>query len=249
MPISSPKVSAVMLTGHLKGREALARASMRCFMEQSYLDRELVIINSGAFQLVKEPLPGVREIVVAPGLNHGALWNVGLEHAEGDWIIGWDDDDWHHPHRITFQMAARREGCCVALQSYLFVDPRRNYVTVHEDVLGLSGTMLFPRDTYRFPEDKLHSDATFYQVNFKSKDLDIVLDNDADDWPGTSLYVRSWWGDNNSGESNRLRIVEGGQDDRVTAEHTNLLREIMPDYYGIPVAARRKIAKATEENA
>src|SRR5436305_1073460 len=47
----------------------------------------------------------------------GDLRNLALEHATGDFIVNWDDDDWHHPRRIEVQMQARGEDTAVLLRT------------------------------------------------------------------------------------------------------------------------------------
>jgi hypothetical protein len=106
-----PKVSALMITGKNAERYPLARVSMGCFLDQTWSNKELVIINHGAEKVCKSPDSRIKEVFVTkgPGITLGDLRNWSIENASGDWCMTWDDDDWHHPTRMENQMANSRE--------------------------------------------------------------------------------------------------------------------------------------------
>ena len=115
-------VSAIMVTGKHACRRSFSQAAIRCFLEQTHPDKELVIINGGGPPLCSAH-PEVREIVVPVGsdVTLGDLRNIGLEQARGDLIIQWDDDDWHHPRRMEFQTSAWEPGTAVLLRQQIRV--------------------------------------------------------------------------------------------------------------------------------
>lgn len=193
--MKAPLVTAVMITGKTEKHEALARMSIRSFLDQTYRRRELVIINEGPYEL-KIGHPVIREIQVKDrGRPLGELRNIGIDEAKGDWIIQWDDDDYHHPHRILYQMAHRRdrEDCAVFLRKQIRVDMINGEAICIECDEGISGTILHPGGTdVRYPALEKGEDTEFA----KGFRYQIILDNDSDTWPGPALYLRFYHGDN-----------------------------------------------------
>lgn len=106
-----PKVSALMVTGKNPERYPLARVSLECFFDQTWSNKEMVIINHGTEKVCSVSDPRVKEVFVekGPGVTLGDMRNWSIENATGDWCMTWDDDDWHHPTRMQNQMANSRE--------------------------------------------------------------------------------------------------------------------------------------------
>ena len=90
-------------------RANLARRAVQCYLQQTYPNKELVIIDDGqedyAPVLADVPAGELRYIKLepAPGQVLGTLRNRSLEEATGDFMAQWDDDDWYHPERIERQ--------------------------------------------------------------------------------------------------------------------------------------------------
>jgi glycosyltransferase involved in cell wall biosynthesis len=109
-----PLVSCLMVT---RDRARLARRAIRCFAEQSWPNRELLILDDGTedYAGILEPYAGTLQIRyhrLEPkgGLRLGDLRNIALERAAGDFVAQWDDDEWYHPARIETQMGAVARG-------------------------------------------------------------------------------------------------------------------------------------------
>lgn len=128
-------------------RFRMAARAVDQFTQQTYANRELVIVNSSGRRLTERDTDMGREILVDPTQypTVGALRNAAVREATGEWCMPWDDDDFSHPHRMTFQMAYRREGACVLLTHQLRIDIRNNVACVWHEPDGIPGTALFPR--------------------------------------------------------------------------------------------------------
>lgn len=50
----------------------------------------------------------VRHLHFVAKHTDGARRNIACEQACGDFIAHWDDDDWHAPHPMAYQIEARR---------------------------------------------------------------------------------------------------------------------------------------------
>lgn len=118
-PGEQPKVSCLMVTAN---RKSLMQRSIRCYNDQTYPNKEMVIVDDGE-QDLSEVLTTVPEdelvyVKLEPSEDNtlGKLRNVSLDRANGDYLVQWDDDDWYHPERIAIQAEKLNEGydaCCL----------------------------------------------------------------------------------------------------------------------------------------
>lgn len=115
---SPPRVSCLMVT---KNREYLAKRAIFCFMQQTYVNKELVIIDDGESSELAEYVRKLNH----PQISHyhlpdrhlklGDLRNISIDKATGSYLAQWDDDDLSDPLRIELQMAViqsfKVDGC------------------------------------------------------------------------------------------------------------------------------------------
>lgn len=119
--MTPPLVSCICPTG---GRRLLLEQALRYFARQTYEPRELVIVDGGQADAKFFPRPTewiegppptewapvrgalVRYLHCAPETTVGARRNLAVEHARGEIILHWDDDDWYSDDRIEMQVAA-----------------------------------------------------------------------------------------------------------------------------------------------
>jgi glycosyltransferase involved in cell wall biosynthesis len=109
----TPKISCLMVS---RNRLELVARSLRSYLEQTYPNKELVIVRDPA-----APSPELAaylsslarsdiELICPDGiLSLSALRNLSLDRARGDVVCQWDDDDIMHPDRIRIQLDAMRE--------------------------------------------------------------------------------------------------------------------------------------------
>lgn len=105
---AAPLVSCLCVT---LGRPRLLERAITCFRGQRYPEKELVIVYESFDEPTKDILAGVGdpdivkiEAPAEPGLTLGALRNMAVAKCSGDYFCQWDDDDYSHPERISFQM-------------------------------------------------------------------------------------------------------------------------------------------------
>ncbi len=108
-------------------RRAFVPAAIARFVAQDFEDSELLIVDDGADRvadLVPDD-PRVRYLGLPQRLVLGAKRNLACEHARGEIIVHWDDDDWSAPWRVRYQvdqlLAARAD--VGGLARVLFYDP------------------------------------------------------------------------------------------------------------------------------
>ena len=153
-------------------RRNLAQRAVQCFLDQTYENKELVIVDDGeedyAPILNKIPADQVSYIKLEkePDFVLGKLRNKSLEYASGDYLIQWDDDDWYHADRIKIQAEILDQGydaCCLSsalmhLDSPEFMD--HPYVGILPD--GIPGSIMHRKsNTIRYPETRRAEDTVY----------------------------------------------------------------------------------------
>jgi glycosyltransferase involved in cell wall biosynthesis len=80
-----------------RNRPQFVRQAVASFARQTHAPAELVVVDDG-----DEPVehlcyaPRIRYIRTLGDVSLGAKMNLGIDQAAGEYIIKWDDDDWHH---------------------------------------------------------------------------------------------------------------------------------------------------------
>lgn len=98
------KITAVMVTGKDAEHENLARLSVKSFLDQTYSNKKLLIINDGEYSLSDLNCNEVEEIKLDNSdrkLRLGGLRNYAFNYLSKDDIwTQWDDDDYRHPKQL-----------------------------------------------------------------------------------------------------------------------------------------------------
>jgi glycosyltransferase involved in cell wall biosynthesis len=195
---AAPLISCIMPTYN---RRSFISLALGCFREQTYRNRELIIIDDGTdsiADLVRDE-PGVRYYRITGRLRIGAKRNRACSEARGELIAHWDDDDWYAPDRLARQAMPilRGEADVTGLENrFVLQMPDRRFWTVEPqlhrsmfvgDVHG--GTLVFRRAIWtagvRYPEVDLAEDALFLQLATAAGRRLLKLDN-----PGSFVYLR-----------------------------------------------------------
>lgn len=199
MPAACPKVSCVMVTAD---RPALCQRAILSYRKQTWPNRELVVLDNGKTPmkalLADLPPEQVRYEYVekTPALVIGALRNLALDLATGDYVAPqWDDDDWSHPDRLTRQMKPLLEGgyeACTLAGTLMHVDDPVYFNHPFIGLLdgGVPPTIVHRRDdTIRFPPLPRTSD-TFYKDAWRQRRYVQLPRSEA------YLYIRYFHGHN-----------------------------------------------------
>jgi len=192
------KITAVMVTGLERGNPDMPLSAIRCFLGQTWPDKELLIINHGDRNYSGE---NVRDIKVhkTDELHCGALRNLAFNLASGDWLMTWDDDDLYAPERMEVQAMSAEGGALTMLKNRTVVDVLTGECGVRTYKNGSLSSMLYPKNTHhRFVNIRNGSDAVFVS-NFSSV---ILMDNDP------KLYIRTWHGGNLTGRDEVMRDLK-----------------------------------------
>jgi glycosyltransferase involved in cell wall biosynthesis len=193
-----PLVSCIMPTYN---RRAYLPQSLQCFLRQDYPNRELIVVDDGSDSIedLVRAEANIRYVRAPRRMSIGAKRNLACQHARGEIIAHWDDDDWYAPDRLRYQVAPIVAGMTdlTGLENALVLQlPAGDFWTtdakLHKrmfvgDVHG--GTLVYRKELWtqglRYPEINLAEDAwLLHRATRKGKRL-MRLAN-----PGVFVYVR-----------------------------------------------------------
>ncbi|WGQ08886.1 glycosyltransferase [Pedobacter gandavensis] len=107
MTLSSPLISCICVTDN---RPELLQKAINCFKSQNYLNKELVISYPKNDHLSKKVISNeqnttlkIMSIEREEDCSLGEARNQAIKKSNGEYVCTWDDDDWHHPSRISYQ--------------------------------------------------------------------------------------------------------------------------------------------------
>lgn len=181
-------------------RMQLARRAVQCFSQQSYPNKELVILDDGEqdYEPILRDIPSDQlnyiQIQKNPDTVLGALRNITLSEARGEILIQWDDDDWYHPERITRQLSVLQQGvdaCCLS-GSLMHIDNPDFFHLPYVGFLpdGIPGSIMHRRDdSIRYPEFR-RSEDTVYLKQWQQKRYAKLPKDSA------GLFIRCFHGSN-----------------------------------------------------
>lgn len=141
-----PLVTCLCLT---RNRRAWLPQAIRCFREQTYPNKELLIIADGESVADLPMGDGVRLIEIEERRKIGDKRNFGCQHAEGEFIAHFDDDDFSAPGRLSDQLQRLQESgkSVTAYSSMYFCNANREWWLFDSQRRGI-GTSLFYSKSY-----------------------------------------------------------------------------------------------------
>lgn len=103
-----PLISCICITNN---RTVLLKRAISCFEAQNYPNKELVISYPKKDQETKSLIDDLQRNSVLNILKLersdeetlGGARNHAIAKCSGDYVCIWDDDDWYHPSRLSFQ--------------------------------------------------------------------------------------------------------------------------------------------------
>jgi glycosyltransferase involved in cell wall biosynthesis len=240
-----PTISCLTVT---LNRLVLLKESIQCYCNQTYTNRELIIVTDGSTRYRQAISDYIRWLgrddirlvyIDEPGQTLGKLRNISLEAARGDVVCQWDDDDLNHPERLQRQFdhlsATKAGACCFTDQLQFFFHDRSLYWSDWRigDAQGIDhlipGTLMAHRDTrFRYPET----------TPFAARGEDSVLLQQIAETATVTplenagyLNIYSYHGKNVFPEFHHRRIaVIGGRSLDTLREQESILRDALQHY-------------------
>jgi Glycosyl transferase family 2 len=238
-----PLVSCLMPT--TGDRRGFLPQAIKCFQRQTYPNLELVILCDGDDDmtgLVPRDDKRIRYTYLGRERQTlGAKLNLGCERAKGDLIAHFDDDDWSHPDRLSFQagalLAEEAEFCGLSLILFYVIGTGEVWLSqtpalLHPSLwpaLPAGATFLYRREFWAqspFPDLRLGPDMAFIRASGRQDNAVIVSDcrlyvamihnSNTDNYSRKdSSYWSPWTGDIREVLGSELDFYESlGQDSR-----------------------------------
>jgi hypothetical protein len=183
--MTTPLVSCIMPTAD---RRAFVARAVEYFLRQTYEPRELLVFDDGD-DAVADLIPAderVRYVRLKERLTVGAKRNLACEQARGQIIAHWDDDDWHAPRRLAYQVSEllRTGAQMCGINRLLFYDVRDGrgwqYTYPSGQKLWLSGSTLCYRREFwannRFAGVNVGEDARFVWAG-RAAQMNVLADS------------------------------------------------------------------------
>jgi glycosyltransferase involved in cell wall biosynthesis len=146
-----PKISCMMVT---KDRLTQAKIAIGCFLNQTYPNKELVIVCDSQdgvknyadsledFRIKTYQLPPKSKTL-------GELRNFSVDMSTGYLVAQWDDDDWYHPSRLSIQYdfleKTKSDGCLLSQWLMAWPSEKKYSVSNLRDD-GWEGTLLAKKE-------------------------------------------------------------------------------------------------------
>ncbi|MDZ7659814.1 glycosyltransferase family A protein [Fodinibius sp.] len=215
-PASQPKVSCLTVTAD---RKHLMKRAVQCFQNQTYENRELVIIDDGEQDLgdILTDLPADQvkyvKLEKKPENTLGKLRNRSLDEANGDFLVQWDDDDWYHPERISIQaqtLMAGYDACCLSgALMHLDEEPYMHHPYVGYLPDGIPGSIMHRSDAdIRYPHTRRAEDTVYLNEWMEKRYLQLP-DN------YSHLFIRCYHGNNTWEKDHFLRRIRNNPKDAI----------------------------------
>jgi glycosyltransferase involved in cell wall biosynthesis/predicted O-methyltransferase YrrM len=170
MTESLPLVSCIMPT--FDRRDFVPRA-ITYFQRQDYPNKQLIIVDDGTDPVADliPPDKSIQYIHLPQRASVGAKRNLACEQSAAPLIAHWDDDDWHAPQRLRYQVdhILNSKAAICGLKDLLFFDTRDgkawqfNYPDGQRPWLS-GNSLVYTREfwtTHRFPEINVGEDGCF----------------------------------------------------------------------------------------
>ena len=210
---NKPLVSCLMLTYN---RFTPFKKAVQCFLDQTYENKELIIVNSGDERYTKKITDHIISILCDDNNIHlynvdrtsiGNLRNIGLYNSNGEYVMVFDDDDYHHPQRIEKQIAP-------CLKSNIQGTILRNFKAVYKNRIfpdkvyictmlpGLEGTLLFKKSDVRYPDMDQGEDTGFLKRLKEASNTILIIDEPYD------MYHYNFYGKNTVSKSHFQEMID-----------------------------------------
>ena len=178
-----PLISAITLIGQNAIDDILL--CIKCFEQQTYPNKELIIINNAKNQFAASEINIKKKNVLVIDLpthcTTGSARNHGQSASNGQIIAQFDADCWHHPKRLEIQIAALvKEEAQISILSkilqYSFISGRAAYYTNQRK--AILNTMIYLRQKeVNYPDIEKNEEWIFLQALInKSKYKPISID-------------------------------------------------------------------------
>ena len=188
------------------------KTAIESFLSQSYENKELIIVNSGGlkyFELVEnfidyQNVDNIRHVFFLKNQQTtiGELRNKGLEHALGDYITVWDDDDFYSKTRVESQVywIEKEKADFVMFKNFIVSIKNRTRISC-KNPNGLEPSLFFKKNHVLYPKLMKSEDTLFIQQMIDKGFKKYIIDNCEKD------YIYNFHGSNTCSHAHFMSII------------------------------------------
>lgn len=186
----APLVTAILVFGD-KHRIRRARKAVNQFVDQSYPNKQLVIVNNTDLPVTNVPCSEIRELQMVvttdyDGSSVGGMRNFAIDNADGDLLFPhWDDDDVYDKHLLSFMVANFDGARAVLLDRQVRIDIKNSVAYQHFQPSGIPNTMLVPKTAARYEAKTGGEDVAFWSRYWSMKAAVVRCE----EWPLSTLRM------------------------------------------------------------
>ena len=199
------KIYAVMITGKDDFHKHLAEKSVQSFLQQTYPNKHLIIINDGNYSLGHINKELITEIKLDKKYILGVLRNMGIKQIPENGIyLQWDDDDWHHPSlmekQYAYMKAQAADACILRSQVVYSFEKNAAWISSPKRAImgkprrGIEGTIMCRRKSdISYPVMVKSEDSVF--INKYAQKYKFVIWKNPDFYYVRFIHGHNTWND------------------------------------------------------
>jgi glycosyltransferase involved in cell wall biosynthesis len=241
----SPLISCLCVT---KNSERQLQRAVDCFQAQSYTRRELILVFQEHYTAAAAWLEKIRsrrikviQVRSSEKLSLGALRNIAVDQASGDYICQWDDDDWYHRDRLKIQLAqARAYNHPAAYLTYCIIYHVAGQQAYFSTFRLWENSILCKRSVLRkigYPDQTLSEDAHVLHALIRTSRVYPVVH------PGLYIYV--YHGDNTCDGPHFEKLFAKSQ--QLSRSASREVGQILAGKYSVAEASARLLAPPLQQ--
>jgi glycosyltransferase involved in cell wall biosynthesis len=229
---SLPLVSCICISHN---SVKLLKRSIECFLHQTYLNKEIVVVYTNDNLETAAYLNGLNNQLIKPieiaadTLTLGEKRNLAIKESKGFYFCVWDDDDWYSNKRIEYhvQQLLNTQFKCSVLSRLLIYDSLKSEAYISAKRWAWEQTLLCERSVsekteLRYANVERGEDSVFV-FKLRENNLLLTISN-------PTLYIYVYHGDNTwhrkHWEDNIIRWAT-----KLSAEQSGLVEKILKGEY------------------
>tara|TARA_R100001594_G_C3937514_1_gene239766 strand:+ start:94 stop:711 length:618 start_codon:yes stop_codon:yes gene_type:complete len=97
-----------------KSHPKILKRAIDCFNDQTYEKKELILVSNEFNPYIEDVKrftnKNIKLFSVPEGMALGAIRNISVDNANGEYIAQWDDDNIHHKDRLKLQYQSLKQN-------------------------------------------------------------------------------------------------------------------------------------------
>lgn len=224
--LAEETIYAIMVTGKDLFHKELAERSIESFLNQTYENKKLIIVNDGPYTF-ENYHESITEVRPNKKLCLGKLRNLGLDSIPKNAVwVQWDDDDWHHSKLIEeqYKKMKKTSSFAVLLKQQIVYTFNRNSAWTYQCGLGIAGTIMSKNNKrYRYRPVRRSEDSILLDQIKRNEKVHI--------WNNPNYYYLRFFHGHNTWNDASWHQNKPKNKFSLKEEPRNYLLTILDEYY------------------